>query len=135
MDVTEETTNGHSRETHPPSLLANIAGVLEDHVHLATVEAQYEMDQARRRFLVLGTALVLGAIAFLLGQVAIVDGLVALFKLPVWAVCLILMVIYGGVAAYIATHFGQRDPKAGAPFSGTRRELIETLQWIQKLFS
>jgi uncharacterized membrane protein YqjE len=134
MNVTEE-TNGQPHTAKPPSLLANLAGVLEDHVHLATVEAQYEVDQARRRFLVMGIALILGAIAFLLGQVAIVDGLVNLFKLPVWAVCLILMVLYGGTAAYIFQNFGLRDPKAGAPFSGTRRELIETLQWIQKLFS
>ena len=133
MNVAEEQTNAHA--TKPPSLLANLAGVLEDHVNLATVEAQYEVEQARRRFMVMGVALLLGGVAFLLGQVAIVDGLVALFKLPVWAVCLILMVIYGGVAAYIFNNFGQRDLKAGAPFSGTRRELIETLQWIQKLFS
>jgi uncharacterized membrane protein YqjE len=133
MNVAEETTNGH--DTRPPSLLANLAGVLEDHVNLATIEAEFEVDQARRRFLVLGVALMLGSIAFLLGQVAIVDGLVALLKLPVWAVCLILMVIYGSAAAYIVTHFGRRDPKAGTPFAGTRRELIGTLQWIQKLFS
>jgi hypothetical protein len=116
-------------------LLANLAGILEDHVHLATVEAKYEVDQARRRFVAMGIALILGAIAFLLGQVAIVDGLGALFKLPVWAVCLILTVIYGSLAAYMFNSFGKRDLKAGAPFAGTRRELIATLQWIQQLFS
>lgn len=133
MNVAE--TNGHAKqqERHP-SLFADLAGVLEDHVHLATLEAQYEIQQTRRRALFLGVAGILALSAFLLGQVAIVDGLVSLFKLPVWAVCLLLMVVYGAVAAFIVKNYTERDPKAGAPFSGTRRELIDTLQWIQKLF-
>lgn len=134
MNVAE--TNGHAKqqERHP-TLFADLAGVVEDHVHLATLEAQYEIQQARRRMLLIGVAGILAMTAFLLGQVAIVDGLVALLKLPVWAVCLLLMVIYGAAAAFVIKNYTARDPKAGAPFSGTRREMIETLQWIQKLFS
>jgi uncharacterized membrane protein YqjE len=133
MNVTED--NENAQETHRPSLLADLAGVLEDHVNLAALEAQFEVQQASRRFLVLAIAAVLGLSGFLLLQVAIVDGLVVLLKLPVWGVCLILTVIYGTAAAVIFNTYGQRDPKAGTPFSGTRRELIGTLQWIQKLFS
>jgi|GEM_PF-3104932 len=135
MTVAESTDQETQRAQHPSSVLADLAGVLEDHVNLAALEAQYELEQARRRFLVAGIALMLGLSAFLLGQVAIVDGLVALFKWPVWVVCLLLMGVYGGAAAYIFNRYGARDPKAGTPFSGTRLELIETLQWIQKLFS
>jgi len=133
MNVAE--TNGHAqRQERHPSLFADLAGVVEDHIHLATLEAQYEIQQTRRRAFFLAVAGILALAAFLLGQVAIVYGLVDLFKWPVWAVCLLLMVVYGVVAAFIVVNYTARDLKAGAPFSGTRRELIDTLQWIQKLF-
>ena len=139
MSVAETPHNPQAQDAeesaHQPSVFANLAGVFEDHVNLLALEAEYEMGQARRRLLAAAIGMLLGLAAFLLGQVAIVDGLVALFKIPVWAACLLLMVVYGSIAAYIVKRYALRDRKAGRPFAGTRRELIGTLQWIQKLFS
>lgn len=115
-------------------IFADVAGVLEDHVNLAALESQYELELLAKRLVAFSAAFILALAAFLLAQVAVIYGLVAI-GLPAWGACLLLVALYGVVAALIVTRWGTRNAKAGAPFSGTRRELVKTLQWIQKLSS
>jgi hypothetical protein len=126
----ESVPNSESR----PTLLGHLAGVLEDHVNLAALEGRYEADLFMRRIFVLAAVVILCMAAFLLAQVAVIYGLSAL-GMPIWGASLLLGSVYALMGAMVFWRFGRRNPHAGAPFSGTRRELVHTLQWIQKLFS
>jgi hypothetical protein len=124
----------HNGTDERRSLFAEILHVFRGHVDLAGLEARYEAGQAMRRLLAFGAAALLGIAAFVYLQLAIVAGLVALGLKLVYA-SLILAAVYGAGAYVILRFLARRDPNAGQPFEGTRREMEDTLEWIQKLFS
>ena len=124
-------TNGAETK---PSLLSAILAQLSDHFDLATLELRYEVGIAGRRLLVFGIALILGLTAFALLQISLVFALMKI-GLSISLACLILAVVYAGVAVVLGVMFGRRSPKSGAPFAATQREVKESLRWIQKLFS
>jgi len=121
-------------EQKPKTFLSELAGVLSDHIDLVSLEAGYESQQAARRLAAIVVAACLLFGAFVLLQVAILFGLARLGIGVGWA-SLGLAVLYGLIGTGIAARWGRRDPKVGSPFEGTRREVKESLQWIQKLFS
>jgi uncharacterized membrane protein YqjE len=124
-------TNGH---TTKPSFLREALGMLEDHAELASLEWRYERSQAIRRLVAVAIATGLAFGAFLLLLIATVYGLVSL-GLNVGWVALGLGVLCAIASAIIVQTVGQRDPRAGRPFEGTRRQAHESIEWIQKLFS
>ena len=108
------------------------AGILEDHLNLAALECEYEVSQGTRLLTIWAAAFALILAAFLLIQVGIVYGLASL-GLPIWGACLLLGALYTTVAIVGIFRFGRRDPKAGPAFSGTMRELRESLRWMRSL--
>src|SRR5436853_594203 len=67
-------------------------------------------------------------------QIAWVRGLMAL-GLPLGGATLVLSFVYLGVATYLGMQGGKRNPAAGSPFEGSRRELDRSKEWIRKRFS
>jgi len=116
------------------TVISEVLDVLSDHVEILSLEWRYESRQAARRLAAVGIALVLSFTAFLLLQVALVYGLMAAGLNAGWA-SLLLAAIYMIAGAFAWQIFGRRDIRAGRPFEATRRQLPESKQWIQKLFS
>lgn len=116
------------------TMINEVLDVLSDHAEILSLEWRYESRQAAQRLVAIGVALVLGLTAFLLLQVAVVYGLMAIGLNAGWA-SLILAVIYLITGVVIWQTVWKRDTRAGRPFEATRRQLLESKQWIQKLFS
>jgi len=125
-------TNGHPAKE--PSVLADVSAMIEDHLDLAALETHYELQQAGKRGFAFAVIFMLALAAFLLAQVAVVFGLAAL-GLSIWVSCLVIAALYALAAVGIYVRWGRRDPRVGPAFAGTRREVGETLRWVQKIFS
>lgn len=122
--------NGTQQRTN---VVSQVFAVLNDHWELAALELGFESGQMARRFWALVMSVIFGFLAAIVAQVAIIYGLIAAGLSPALA-CLSLAVVYAGIAALIYGKWGRRDPRVGAPFAGTRREVSRSLQWMQKLF-
>ena len=116
------------------SVTGDVLSLLEDQVELASLELEYEMDQAVRRLGALVVGAFLGLTAFAILQIAIVSGLERL-GLSLAQASLILAAVYGIVGATLIMKFGRRDKLAGAPFQGTLDEVRKNLRWIRKFLS
>jgi len=122
-------------DTEPrKTVVSEVLDVLSDHAEILSLEWRYESRQAGRRLAAIGVAVVLGLSAFLLLQVALVYGLMVAGLNAGWA-SLLLAAIYMIAGAVVWRILGKRDPRAGRPFEATRKQLPESKQWIQKLFS
>src|SRR5437588_655598 len=124
--------NGTEQKKH--TRVGEILQVLMDHVDLVSLEAQFEARIASRRLGAFAAAFILVLAAFIYLQVALIQALAALGLQVVYS-CLIIALIYCLGAALLVRWGTRRDPKAGRPFEATRREMEETVEWIQKLFS
>jgi len=127
-------TPNDSSSTRSRSVLADVTAMLEDHMDLAALETQYEVEQAGRRSVAFGIIFMLALAAFLLVQVSVIYGLSAL-GMPVWGACLVMASVYALSAIAIFVRWGRRDARIGPAFAATRREMGETVQWMQKIFS
>lgn len=116
------------------SVVSEVLEVLSDHAEILSLEWRYESRQAGRRLAAIGVAMVLSLTAFLLLQVALVYGMMAAGLNAGWS-SLILATIYVIAGVIVWQVLGKRDARAGRPFEATRRQLPESKQWIQKLFS
>jgi uncharacterized membrane protein YqjE len=122
--------NGHSRR----SAIGEFVSLLEDQMDLAALEWDYEKKHNLRRLAAVVVAAVLGFVAFILIQVAIVMG-IASAGIPAGWACVIVAGAYVVIGAMLLVKFARRDPRVGAPFQGTRSELRKNLRWIAELFS
>jgi len=122
--------NGHPHK----SLIGEFVALLEDQMDLAALEFGYEKKQHVRRLGAMIVALFLGLTAFVLLQVALVMGLVAL-GMPIGWSCLALGGAYVVIAGVLLGVYARRDPRLGEPFQGTREEFRKNLRWIETLFS
>ncbi len=117
-----------------PSILQSVVGLLQDQLDLFSLELGFEKRQVRRRALALVAIGIFGLLSAALFQVAIVLWLAK--EAPnIAGVCGLLGLLYGVIAGGIFWGLGRRDPRAGKPFEGSRRQLDENLKWIQTLFS
>lgn len=123
--------NGTETKT---TVVARLAAILNDHWELLILELGYESKQAARRILALGFALMFLLLALIVGQVAVIYGLMAAGLNPGVA-CAIVAGVYLLISLVIFRKWGRRDLRGGPAFAGTRREVGKSLQWIQKLFS
>lgn len=121
-------------EQKKPGLISDMVGLLNDQADLAALELHYETAQATRRLVALILAGLFALASFGILQLMILNILIQ-FRLSWLAASALLVVLDAIVAVLIFKFVGLRDPRAGRPFEGTRRESKETLQWIQKLFS
>jgi uncharacterized membrane protein YqjE len=112
----------------------DVTSQISDHVDLAALELRYETQQAGKRLLAFSITAILALTGFIVLQVAIVGWLMGT-GLSLGNAALILGVLYFAVAAGVYGACGRRDKRAGPPFVATQKELHETLQWIQKIFS
>jgi uncharacterized membrane protein YqjE len=119
---------------HKKTVVGEILDVLSDHLELAGLEARYESQTLARRFTAILVTAILAFGAFVMLQIAIIFGLAKVGIGIGWA-SLSLAAFYGVLGTVVFWKFGRRDPRGGGPFAGTRREVKESLQWIQKLFS
>lgn len=116
------------------SRLGDFLKVFRDHAALASLEARFEAVHASRRLLGAAIAAVLALAAFVYLQIALVAALIAL-GLKLSQACLALAAVCGAGAVMTIRWAVRRAPGAGRPFEATRREMGETVEWIQKLFS
>jgi uncharacterized membrane protein YqjE len=123
--------NGSENKT---SIWREVAGQVSDHVDLAALELRYETQQAGKRLLAAGIIFVLALTGFIVLQVAAI-GWLTRAGLSIGVAALLLSFSYFALAAAVYWKLGRRDKRAGPPFLATQRELHETLQWIQKIFS
>lgn len=121
------------KDASKSSILLEFLAILEDHLHLAALEGRYELSLLAKRVFAWSAALMLATAAFLLMQVAVIYGLSR--WMPVWAACLLLGGAYALAAIGLLYAFTRRDPRAGGMFSGTRREVFNTIQWIRQILS
>jgi len=122
--------NGHSRR----SAIGEFISLLEDQMDLAALEGDYEKKHHLRRIGAVAAAAILGFVAFILLQVAIVMG-IASFGIPLGWSCVVVASAYVVIGAMLLVKFARRDPRVGQPFQGTRTELRKNLRWIAELFS
>ncbi len=122
--------NGIQKER---SVVRDAIDQIVDHGRLASLEWSYEKNQTLRRLVAIGLSVFFAFFGFAMLQVAIVH-LLMKTGLSLGAVCLILAMVYGGLSFACCKLMGVRDARVGLPFEGTRRELKETVRWIQKLF-
>lgn len=124
----------NGNETKSPGLIAEITRMFADQADLASLELHYESAQAAKRLAALFVAALFTLAGFAIVQAVLVQLLVAT-GLSGLVASVVLVVIDFVVAGLIFQYGGRRNPKAGSPFAGTRREAQETLAWIQKIFS
>src|SRR5690349_697800 len=112
----EPTIKPDAQNGQPPhSFLSELTGIIEDHLNLAALEGQYEIERATKKFVALAFSLILFGAAFLLAQVAVIYGLSLI--MPIWAASLLLAVVYGAAAGGLVWRLGRRDPKVGPAFA------------------
>ncbi len=123
--------NGTEKTRSPWS---DVAAQLSDHVDLASLELRYESESLGKSFFALAVAFVFGLAGFIVLQVALI-GALRLAGISMGLASLLLSVLYFALAFGVYMKFGRRDPRVGAPFLGTQRELHKTLKWIQNVLS
>ena len=123
--------NGSENRT---SIWREVTDQISDHVDLAALELHYETQQAGKRLLAVGIVLILVLTGFIVLQVAVIGWLMRA-GLSLGIAALLLSFVYFALALGVYWALGRRDKRAGPPFLATQRELHETIQWIQKIFS
>jgi uncharacterized membrane protein YqjE len=123
--------NGSETKTN---IWREVTNQISDHVDLASLELRYETHQARKRLVAAGIVFVFALTGFIVLQVAAIGWLMRA-GLSLGVAALLLSLIYFALATGVYWIFGRRDKRVGPPFQATQRELHETLQWIQKIFS
>jgi hypothetical protein len=124
----------YSEPTDKPSAFREAAGLLEDHLSLAAVEAEYELALWRRRAIWIGLGVVACLAALVWLEVTAFWGLAAIGLAPV-ACSGILFGFHALVAAIAIIVAKRRDESAGQPFEGSKEQWRRTRVWIQELFS
>lgn len=124
-------TNGTDKE---PTVFGELAGLVADHGELAALELRYESAQMMKRTVALAVGAAFAIAAFAIFELVVLHGLVRLGLSWLWAS--VTLCLANGASSWVIFKFvGRRDPRAGGMFEGSRREMKETLQWIQKRFS
>ena len=112
----------------------DLRAMLADQTELARLEWRYESAQAARR----GLALVAAAL-LLASAVGILEAVTLHLFVKAglsWLAAASTLGVLDLIGAGALWRFaGRRDPRAGQPFEGSRREALETVAWIRKLFS
>jgi hypothetical protein len=112
------------------SLFRKSLELVVDHLELAELESRYEWEQGKKSLVAwFGIAICAWGV-YALFLVALVDILTRL-NLPLYAACFSLILFHLLVGFGIYQAWGNRDPKVGLPFEGSRNEFKKTVQWIQ----
>lgn len=124
-------TNGTEKQS---TIFSELAGLVADHGELVALELRYESAQAVKRGIAFAVASLFALAAFAIFEVVVLHGLVRVGLNWLWA-SMTLCLTNGLIAFSIFWFAGRRDPRVGGMFEGSRREMKETLEWIQKRFS
>jgi hypothetical protein len=106
----------------------------QGHWRLGLLESRYELVQGGRRVAAALAAVVAAATGYVILQIALVRGLMAV-GLPLGAACLLLAAAYLGAAWGLVSLGARRNPAAGRPYQGSRDELQRSMAWIHQRFS
>jgi hypothetical protein len=116
-----------------PSFMRNFLSLLDDHVELFGLEAQFEFQWLAIRVAAFFIAGLLALAAFVLVQGILVYLLIMAGLKVIWA--LLSVAAFNCLVAFIVIRtMGVRPASAGQPFQGTREQARKSFQWIQNLF-